>query len=199
VEATPGSGLAHGYIAPAEQDPRPQSRFGRHLHTPVVRYSPDGQMLALASHDGFVDLLAVNPIEGGSGYRQISHCRGHATLVLNVDWAKNSRVLRTQDGSNKLLYWEAPSGTAVKTAKLQKVRMVEWATSTCTVGWSVRGVHQAGMNGTDVNAVRVSPDGGTLAAVDDFGLLRLYAYPSVHQKQVRISCFSPLAQTWASE
>ena len=48
VEATPGSGLKHGYLARADQDPRPQARFGRHKHTPTARYSPDGQMLQCA-------------------------------------------------------------------------------------------------------------------------------------------------------
>ena len=54
-----------------------------------------------------------------------------------------------------------------------------WATNTCKLGWATQGVYIAGYDGTDINAVHVSPDRTLLAAGDDLGGVFLHRFPVV--------------------
>eukprot|EP01027_Heterolobosea_sp_BB2_P004130 GEZU01006275.1.p1 GENE.GEZU01006275.1~~GEZU01006275.1.p1 ORF type:complete len:106 (+),score=32.77 GEZU01006275.1:171-488(+) len=54
----------------------------------------------------------------------------------------------------------------------------QWATQTCTLGWTVRGVWQDGHNGTDIDCLDVSFKNNLIVAGDDFGNVLLFNYPT---------------------
>uniref|UniRef100_A0A672IHK0 Echinoderm microtubule-associated protein-like 2 n=1 Tax=Salarias fasciatus TaxID=181472 RepID=A0A672IHK0_SALFA len=114
-----------------------------------VKYSPDGNFLAVASHDNFVYIYAVT--ESGRKYSRVGKC-----------------TVRTQEGS-------ASNGKHV--TNMDTVRNLEWATSTCTLGFSTFGIWPDGADGTDINAVCRSHDGALLASADDFGKVHLFSFP----------------------
>ncbi|XP_055735671.1 echinoderm microtubule-associated protein-like 2 isoform X3 [Salvelinus fontinalis] len=138
-----------------------------------VKYSPDGNFLAVGSHDNFVYIYAVT--ENGKKYSRVGKCTGHSSFVTHLDWSVDSQYIVTNSGDYEILFWEASSGKHVTSMDL--VRNVEWATSTCVLGFSVFGVWPDGADGTDINAVCKSHDSSLLASADDFGKVHLFSNP----------------------
>ncbi|XP_071215394.1 echinoderm microtubule-associated protein-like 2 isoform X4 [Salvelinus alpinus] len=138
-----------------------------------IKYSPDGNFLAVGSHDNFVYIYAV--MENGKKYSRVGKCTGHSSFVTHLDWSVDSKYIVTNSGDYEILFWEASSGKHVTSMDL--VRNVEWATSTCVLGFSVFGVWPDGADGTDINAVCRSHDSSLLASADDFGKVHLFSNP----------------------
>uniref|UniRef100_A0A8C9W6Z3 EMAP like 2 n=1 Tax=Scleropages formosus TaxID=113540 RepID=A0A8C9W6Z3_SCLFO len=139
----------------------------------VVKYSPDGNYLAVGSHDNFVYIYAVT--ENGRKYSRVGKCTGHSSFVTHLDWSTDSQFIVTNSGDYEILFWESSSGKHVTSA--DAVRNLDWATSTCVLGFSVFGIWPDGADGTDINAVCRSPDGKLLASGDDFGKVNLFSNP----------------------
>jgi WD40 repeat protein len=136
-----------------------------------VKFSPDGTRLAVGSHDNFVDVYEV------PSFKKLGTCSGHSSYITHVDWSADTRWLQSTDGAYELLFWDA--ATCRQETYSSRLRDVEWATWTCTLGWPVQGIWPRGADGTDINAVSRSHGGHLLATADDFGLLKLFAYPAV--------------------
>uniref|UniRef100_A0A673W7X6 EMAP like 2 n=1 Tax=Salmo trutta TaxID=8032 RepID=A0A673W7X6_SALTR len=132
-----------------------------------------GNFLAVGSHDNFVYIYAV--MENGKKYSRVGKCTGHSSFVTHLDWSVDSQYIVTNSGDYEILFWEASSGKHVTSMDL--VRNVEWATSTCVLGFSVFGVWPDGADGTDINAVCRSHDSSLLASADDFGKVHLFSNP----------------------
>ncbi|XP_077064342.1 echinoderm microtubule-associated protein-like 2 isoform X2 [Siphateles boraxobius] len=139
----------------------------------VVKYSPDGAYLAVGSHDNFVYIYSVT--ENGRKYSRVGKCTGHSSFVTHLDWSTDSQFIVTNSGDYEILYWEASSGKHVTSA--DAVRNLEWATSTCVLGFNVFGIWPEGADGTDINAVCRSHDNNLLASADDFGKVHLFSNP----------------------
>ncbi|XP_042627229.1 echinoderm microtubule-associated protein-like 2 isoform X1 [Cyprinus carpio] len=139
----------------------------------VVKYSPDGAYLAVASHDNFVYIYSVT--ENGRKYSRVGKCTGHSSFVTHLDWSTDSQFIVTNSGDYEILFWEASSGKHVTSADV--VRNLEWATSTCVLGFSVFGIWPEGADGTDINALCRSHDKNLLASADDFGKVHLFSNP----------------------
>ncbi|KAM3875617.1 echinoderm microtubule-associated protein-like 2 [Diretmus argenteus] len=136
-----------------------------------IKYSPDGNFLAVGSHDNFVYIYAVT--ESGRKYSRVGKCTGHSSFVTHLDWSADSQYLVTNSGDYEILFWEASSGKHV--TNMDAVRNLEWAT--CPLGFSTFGVWPDGADGTDINAVCRSHDGVLLASADDFGKVHLFSSP----------------------
>uniref|UniRef100_A0A8C7KT05 EMAP like 2 n=1 Tax=Oncorhynchus kisutch TaxID=8019 RepID=A0A8C7KT05_ONCKI len=129
-----------------------------------IKYSPDGNFLAVGSHDNFVYIYAV--MENGKKYSRVGKCTGHSSFVTHLDWSVDSQYIVTNSGDYEILFCD-----------MDLVRNVEWATSTCVLGFSVFGVWPDGADGTDINAVCRSHDSSLLASADDFGKVHLFSNP----------------------
>ncbi|XP_037124550.1 echinoderm microtubule-associated protein-like 2 isoform X1 [Syngnathus acus] len=138
-----------------------------------VKYSPDGNFLAVSSHDNFVYIYAVT--ENGRKYNRTGKCTGHSSFVTHVDWSSDSHYLVTNSGDYEILFWEAPSGKHV--TNMDAVRNLTWATSTCTLSFNTFGIWPDGADGTDINGVCRSHDDSLLSSADDFGKVHLLSYP----------------------
>ncbi|XP_051777395.1 echinoderm microtubule-associated protein-like 2 isoform X1 [Erpetoichthys calabaricus] len=144
----------------------------------VVKYSPDGMFLAVASHDNMVYVYSVS--EGGRKYTRVGKCTGHSSFVTHLDWSVDSQHFVTNSGDYEILYWNAP--TCKQLTCMDTVRMMDWATYTCTLGFSVFGIWPEGADGTDINACNQSHDQKLLASADDFGKVHLFSFPSSHPR-----------------
>uniref|UniRef100_A0A672RFK9 Echinoderm microtubule-associated protein-like 2 n=1 Tax=Sinocyclocheilus grahami TaxID=75366 RepID=A0A672RFK9_SINGR len=133
----------------------------------------DGAYLAVASHDNFVYIYSVT--ENGRKYSRVGKCTGHSSFVTHLDWSTDSQFIVTNSGDYEILFWEASSGKHITSA--DAVRNLEWATSTCVLGFSVFGIWPEGADGTDINAVCRSHDNNLLASADDFGKVHLFSNP----------------------
>uniref|UniRef100_A0A8C8VQI3 EMAP like 2 n=1 Tax=Pelusios castaneus TaxID=367368 RepID=A0A8C8VQI3_9SAUR len=68
------------------------------------------------------------------------------------------------------------------------VRNLEWATTSCVLGFWVFGIWPENADGTDINAVCRSHNGKLLVSADDFGKVHLFSYP----------CCQPRAPSYAA-
>ncbi|XP_023817128.1 echinoderm microtubule-associated protein-like 2 isoform X1 [Oryzias latipes] len=139
----------------------------------TIRYSPDGNFLAVGSHDNFVYIYAVS--EGGRKYSRVGKCSGHSSFVTHLDWSANSQYIVTNSGDYEILFWEASNGKHV--TNVDTVRNLEWATSTCTLSFNTLGIWPESADGTDINAACRSHGGSLLASADDFGKVHLFTFP----------------------
>ncbi|KYO45428.1 hypothetical protein Y1Q_0015096 [Alligator mississippiensis] len=139
----------------------------------VMRYSPDGNFLAIGSHDNCIYIYGVN--ENGRKYTRIGKCSGHSSFITHLDWSVNSQYLVSNSGDYEILYW-IPSACK-QVVSVEATRDIEWATYTCTLGFHVFGVWPEGSDGTDINAVCRSHGRKLLSTGDDFGKVHLFSYP----------------------
>lgn len=140
-----------------------------------ISYSPDGQYLAVGSHDNFTYLYEV--AEEGREYRRVGKCMGHSSYITHLDWASDSSSFMTNSGDYEVLYWDPDSAKQIVSA--ESVRNAEWENASCTLSFHVLGVWPDGADGTDINSVTKSHDRKLLATGDDFGGVRLFSYPCV--------------------
>ncbi|CAH2328196.1 echinoderm microtubule-associated -like 1 isoform X2 [Pelobates cultripes] len=139
----------------------------------VMCYSPDGNFLAIGSHDNYIYIYAVN--DNGRKYSRIGKCSGHSSFITHLDWSVNSQYLMSNSGDYEILYWIPTACKQV--VSVETTRDLEWATYTCTLGFQVFGVWPEGSDGTDLNAICRSNDKKLLATGDDFGKVHLFSYP----------------------
>ncbi|XP_028250790.1 echinoderm microtubule-associated protein-like 1 isoform X2 [Parambassis ranga] len=139
----------------------------------VMRYGPDGNFLAIGSHDNYIYIYAV--AENGRKYSRVGKCSGHSSFITHLDWSVDSQYLVSNSGDYEILYW-IPS-VCKQVVSVETTRDIEWVTYTCTLGFQVFGLWPDGSDGTDINAVCRSNDKSLLVTGDDFGKVHLFSYP----------------------
>ncbi|XP_039641866.1 echinoderm microtubule-associated protein-like 1 isoform X8 [Perca fluviatilis] len=139
----------------------------------VMCYGPDGNFLAIGSHDNYIYIYAV--AENGRKYSRVGKCSGHSSFITHLDWSVDSQYLVSNSGDYEILYW-IPS-VCKQVVSVETTRDIEWATYTCTLGFQVFGLWPDGSDGTDINAVCRSSDKSLLVTGDDFGKVHLFSYP----------------------
>ncbi|XP_037343355.2 echinoderm microtubule-associated protein-like 1 isoform X6 [Pungitius pungitius] len=139
----------------------------------AMRYGPDGNFLAIGSHDNYIYIYAV--AENGRKYSRVGKCSGHSSFITHLDWSVDSQYLVSNSGDYEILYW-IPS-VCKQVVSVETTRDIEWATHTCTLGFQVFGLWPDGSDGTDVNAACRSSDKSLLVTGDDFGKVHLFSYP----------------------
>ncbi|XP_052437337.1 echinoderm microtubule-associated protein-like 1 isoform X1 [Carassius gibelio] len=139
----------------------------------VMRFSPDGNFLAIGSHDNYIYIYAV--AENGKKYSRVGKCSGHSSFITHLDWSVDSQYLVSNSGDYEILYW-IPS-VCKQVVSVETTRDIEWATFTCTLGFHVFGLWPDGSDGTDINAVCSSNAKRLLVTGDDFGKVHLFSFP----------------------
>ncbi|RYH27855.1 hypothetical protein EON65_12920 [archaeon] len=139
----------------------------------TLTYSPDGNFLAVGSHDNTIYLLETK------AYSCRAKCKGHHSYITSLDFSEDSSHLQSTSGDYELLFWNTNTGKQI--ASPTDMRDVKWTTQNCALGWPVQGIWSPGSDGTDINAVDRSPNGQLLATGDDNRCVKLFRYPSCKQ------------------
>ncbi|XP_072840334.2 echinoderm microtubule-associated protein-like 3 isoform X1 [Pogona vitticeps] len=145
----------------------------------VVRYSPDGDFLAIGSHDNFIYIYSVE--ECGHKYTRLGRCTGHSSFITHLDWSKDGKFIMSNSGDYEILYWDVANGCKLLRNRFEN-RDREWASYTCVLGFHVFGVWPDGSDGTDINALCRSHNERVVAVADDFCKVHLFQYPCAKPK-----------------
>uniref|UniRef100_H2YU30 Anaphase-promoting complex subunit 4 WD40 domain-containing protein n=1 Tax=Ciona savignyi TaxID=51511 RepID=H2YU30_CIOSA len=137
-----------------------------------MKYSTDGSYLAVASNDNFVDIYSVT-----QRYKKVGTCSKSSSFITHIDWSNDSRHLQTNDGAGERLVYSMPAGRHVTCA--EEIRAIRWQSWTCVLGSEVNGIWPKYTQINDVNAIDVSFPHEVAATGDDFGLVKLFNFPSL--------------------
>ncbi|CAG10611.1 unnamed protein product, partial [Tetraodon nigroviridis] len=137
-----------------------------------LKYSPDGAHLAVGSNDNSVDVYSVV-----QRYKKVGECIGFSSFITHMDWSTDSKVLQTNDGSGRRLFYRMPSGKEV--TNREELKLVQWATWTCVLGPEVNGIWPKYSDINDINSVDANFNNQVLVTADDYGLVKLLRYPCI--------------------
>ncbi|XP_018410878.1 PREDICTED: echinoderm microtubule-associated protein-like 4 [Nanorana parkeri] len=140
----------------------------------VMRYSVDGTLIAVGSHDNFIYLYNVS--ENGRKYGRYGKCTGHSSYITHLDWSPDNKYIMSNSGDYEILYWDIPSGCKLIRNR-SDCKNIDWTTYTCVLGFQVFGVWPEGSDGTDINALVRSHNRKVIALADDFCKVHLFQYP----------------------
>lgn len=145
----------------------------------VIKYSPSGRTVAVASH-GFVIVL----LDVADGYKPKAALKAHNAAVTHMDWSVDGKYLQANDMAYELLFHSIDEADLTKSKQETSATLtkdVQWATQTCILGWSVQGIFDPQQDGTDINTVDTSPSKQLVVTGDDYGNVNLFRYPVVTQ------------------
>ncbi|XP_059104483.1 echinoderm microtubule-associated protein-like 4 isoform X2 [Peromyscus eremicus] len=140
----------------------------------VMRYSVDGTLLAVGSHDNFIYLYTVS--ENARKYSRYGKCTGHSSYITHLDWSPDNKHIMSNSGDYEILYWDIENGCKLIRNR-SDCKDIDWTTYTCVLGFQVFGVWPEGSDGTDINALVRSHNRRVIAVADDFCKVHLFQYP----------------------
>ncbi|XP_063365069.1 echinoderm microtubule-associated protein-like 2 [Cydia amplana] len=146
----------------------------------TIQYSPDNKYVALGSRDNFIYIYQVD--DDCRRYTRVGKCLGHSSYITHLDWSEDSQYIRSNSGDYELLYWNATTCRQVPTPT--SLRDATWATHTCPIAFQTVGVWPETADGTDINSCTRSHDSRLAATGDDFGKVKLFAYPVTQPKSL---------------
>ena len=109
-------------------------------------------------------------------YSPFAFCHSHSPSSPSVS-PPPGKLLQLNTGDREVLYYEAPRGKQQYISQDDAAEL-EWSTWTCVLGESCTGIWPAYTDVTDVNTACRSRDYQVIATGDDFGLVKLFTYPS---------------------
>lgn len=137
----------------------------------IMKYSPDGETLAVGADDGVIYLYAVN-----DEYELIGRCLRHSSSVRHIDFSHDGEWLRSNSISRELYFFSADD--ASYQSNVSAMRDLEWASSTCIYGWHVKSIHLTCWENERITTLHTpSPDANILICATDQGYLKIHSHP----------------------
>eukprot|EP00743_Colponemidia_sp_Colp-15_P001291 GILK01001415.1.p1 GENE.GILK01001415.1~~GILK01001415.1.p1 ORF type:complete len:813 (-),score=157.91 GILK01001415.1:340-2727(-) len=137
----------------------------------AIKYSADGSLLAAGSWDQKIYLYTV-----ADGYSKSHVLTGNTSSVTHLVFSADSKYVLSNSKDTSILFWEVSSGKRVN--RPSTLRDIAWDRWTAVMGWPVIGIWNGEYDLTDVNGCAQNNSGTLLAIGDDFGLVKLFKYPS---------------------
>jgi hypothetical protein len=110
-----------------------------------VKFSPNSRMLAVGSHDNFIDIYSTSLVyptlqdPPTCALQHVRRMKGHTSYLTHLDWSLDNTLLRSTCGAYELLYWTLPAGkmctSSFDTIEADSV----WHTNSCVLGFNIMG------------------------------------------------------------
>jgi echinoderm microtubule-associated protein-like 6 len=163
-------GLSNGTLVVLKTEDMKQVFSKKHRNEVLheMKYSPCGKYLAVGSNDNFVDVFSV------PDYNRLGVCAKNSSFITHLDWSKDSKYIQTNSGDGAHLMFSIPS-----CKQFTDKQTIEWKTFTGVLGKEVTGIWEKYTNKTDINATDVNFKQKIIVTGDDFGLVKLFRFPSL--------------------
>lgn len=119
----------------------------------AMRYSPNGEVLAVATRDKVVHLLNT-----AGGYKRMAACKGHSGAILSLDFSDDGVLLQSSDNIREALCWELPAGKLMN--DVGRAQHAKWETWTNMLGPNMQGI----CNGSSPQQL-LEPNGHNLSSL----------------------------------
>ena len=147
----------------------------------VIKFSPNGELLVVGSSDFKIYLYNVL-----ANYTMLATMSQHRSFITALDFSSDSSWLRSNCGGFELNYYEADTGMFIPNHT--RMRDIEWASQSCTMGWAVQGLWSPYRDGCEVTASDVNfmrkGEGMVVVSGDNFGRISLTKYPCTDSKAI---------------
>ncbi|XP_064641894.1 echinoderm microtubule-associated protein-like 4 isoform X3 [Lineus longissimus] len=147
-----------------------------------MAFNPDGNLLAVGSHDHGVYVFGV--LDEGQCLRKHKSgiLTGHRNFVTQLDWSSDGKYLQSVSGDYDLRYWNIESMTRERSGS--KLCDTDWHSQTCVLAHCTLGAWSNLEKGEDINCVSRSTFRDLLGVGENRGVIKLYKYPSsVHKAE----------------
>lgn len=127
-----------------------------------IKFSPNDKMLAVGSHDNYIDVYQTNLVHpdlnsaASCNLRRLKRLKGHTSYITHLDWSDDNKYLQSTCGAYELLFWDLTTGKQALSSFDSLEADTSWKTSSCILGFNVMGIWPKYSDGTDINAVDVS-------------------------------------------
>lgn len=111
-----------------------------------IKYSPCGNLLAISSLDGFLDIYDCS-----SFIKQFS-IKSQGNFIQYFDWSTDSKYISTNSDSGHLMYHNLEKGSKITNSDILKT--LNWATNTRVYSWEAQSI----WNTNDNNIIPKSID-----------------------------------------
>lgn len=139
----------------------------------VVKYSPEGETLAVAAMDGAIYLYAVQ-----DDYELIGRCVRHVSPVTQLDFSADGEWIRSNSVDRDLCFFN--SDDASFQSNVASMRDVNWSSHTCRFTWHVKSIHRSAFTGEEVTRVHTPSTSSTyVVSGTNYGSLRLHTFPCI--------------------
>ena len=129
-----------------------------------MKWSPDGNTLAVGSSDNCIYLHDVN-----NNYNVRSKCEKHQQPINRLDFTADGNYIRSCC-SDELLYFKTSDGSHNASGGSQ-LKNTRWLTDTCCIGWGLQGV------GDGVMSVAYDNNKDVVVVGDGVGSLKVFRFP----------------------
>jgi len=142
----------------------------------AMGYSPNGEYLAVGTHDSTIVLYTTDT------YEKKGVLKGNSAAILSLDWSMDSKYIRTVSLSYEYLFYTVDD-MKQDTNGATNTKGLDWATQNCKIGWSVQGILEGGADYTQVNGVAMSSNKKLIASGNDSGAINIFRNPCLNGSQ----------------
>ena len=146
----------------------------------ACKFSPDGDLYALASYDGLVYLYRRN------GYAIKVICRGHTGRVTHLDFSQDSHFMMTNSSAGELMFWDCGNG---ESQAPKVVKELKWATNNCVYSYATQGLWGPYADGVQCTMAARSHARDLIGCADDCGRIRLCSAPCIRDDPTLFICY----------
>ncbi|CAH1251569.1 EML2 [Branchiostoma lanceolatum] len=147
----------------------------------VIKICPDGDRIAIGCQDGSVQILQLT--DYCSKLELLGKCKGHKGAITGLDWSADlptgGYIIQTSSSTYQHFLWDVDQ--CVQLTDMAGLRNTEWLTYNCMLGYVVKDVWNAGLDGRDVRTLDRAPNWRHVGTADERGEIHMFTYPCAHK------------------